>query len=195
MRPRFRNLVLALAAGFAATSCDSSLFGDNCEVDRIVAHFDGTLMVRGSPIEIQRDDPLAPTNLSPEDFLFVNGVLLEGASSGGVVWSHGGIRTANDFFAIALGAPVRDGQIRPVSSVFQGGGWGPFAMGANGAAFALRLDDVWATGVVGAVTVVEAVPLKLDVALDITLSDGATGRLTGTDTFRYDRGTCTDARR
>jgi len=125
-----------------------------------------------------REDPLAPANLSPEAFRQVNGVLLEGgAPVGGVVWSHGGIGAANDFFAIAMGAPLRDGQIRAVSGTFKGGGWGPFDVGGRAASFALCLGDAWATSVHGEFTVVEATPLSLEVVLDVTLSDGASARL------------------
>jgi hypothetical protein len=182
------------AAGFLiTTACGSNIFDSNCQADRIVAQFDGAFAVDGTPSQLQREDGVAATNLSPDAFRQLNGVLLEGqAPVGGVVWTHGGIGTANDFFAIAVAAPLQNDQVRAVSSTFQGGGWGPLPV--DGAAFALRLDGLWATAVEGQVTVVEAAPLQLDVELTITLSDGSTASVSGTDTFRYVRGTCPDAR-
>ncbi len=196
MQPLPRAIAACLLTGLTTNACNLSIVNDDCETDQIVARFDGTFTAGGSELEVHREDPLAPANLSPEAFRQVNGVLLEGgAPVGGVVWNHGGIGTANDFFAIAMGAPLRDGQIRAVSSTFEGGGWGPFDVGGRAASFALRLGDAWATNVHGEFTVVEATPLNLEVVLDITLSDGASARLVGSDTFRYVRGTCKDARR
>ncbi|MEX2608822.1 MAG: hypothetical protein WEA24_02665 [Gemmatimonadota bacterium] len=188
-----RSSILAAALCLGLTACEAPVFGDNCRADRIVAHFEGTLAVDGGVIEIDREDAVAPSNIPVASFRDLNDVLLEGgAATGGVVWSHGGIGSANDFFAVALSAPLQTGQVRAVTTTFQGGGWGPLAV--QGAALALRLEDVWATEVEGEVTVVQGAPLRLGVNLDITLSDGGVLTLTGTDTFRYERGSCGDAR-
>lgn len=184
---------LAAAGCLLTTACGSNIFDGNCQADRIIAQFDGAFTVDGTPSQLQREDGVAATNLSPDAFRQLNSVLLEGqAPVGGVVWTHGGIGSANDFFAIAVAAPLLNGQVRAVSSTFQGGGWGPFPV--EGAAFALRLDGLWATAVEGQATVVEPAPLHLAVELTITLSDGSTASFSGTDTFSYVRGTCADAR-
>jgi hypothetical protein len=191
----------ALSFGFAAalvlvsTACDSPVFNSDCSADRIVARFDGAFTLRGTERQLGREDAVAATNLTSADFRRLNDVLLEGvASAGGAVWSHGGIGSANDFFALTVGTPLQGGQVRAVAITFQGGGWGPQALAPASAAFALRVEGLWATEVGGEVTIVGAAPLALDVDLAFTLSDAATGTLSGTDVFRYERGTCADAR-
>jgi len=188
-----RSSILAATVCLGLNACDSPIFGDNCRADQIMARFEGTLAVEGTVLDIDREDGVAPSNISPAIFRDLNDVLLEGgAAASGVVWSHGGIGTANDFFALAVSAPLQTGQVRAVTSAFQGGGWGPLAV--QGASLALRLEDAWAEEVEGQVTVLRAAPLRLDVDLEVVLSDGVTATLTGTDTFRYERGSCGDAR-
>jgi hypothetical protein len=190
-----RPTVLAAALVLASSGCDASLFDSNCSADRIVARFDGALTLGGTEQQLGREDAVAATNLGPPVFRQLNDVLLEGsASAAGAVWSHGGIGSANDFFALAVGTPLQDGQVRTDINAFQGGGWGPQALAPGSAAFALRVDGLWATEVEGEVTVVDAAPLVLEVELAFTLSDGVAGSLSGTDVFRYERGTCADAR-
>ncbi|HUP53858.1 MAG TPA: hypothetical protein VM198_15370 [Longimicrobiales bacterium] len=190
-----RSTVLATAVILVSSACDAPLFDSNCSVDRIVARFDGAFTLRGTEQQLGREDAVTATNLAPPVFRQLNDVLLEGsASAGGAVWSHGGIGSANDFFALAVGTPLQDGQVRTDISAFQGGGWGPQALAPGSAAFALRVDGLWATEVGGEVTVVDAAPLMLEVELAFTLSDGVAGSLSGTDVFRYERGTCVDAR-
>ena len=190
-----RSTVLAAALVLVSSACDVPLFDSNCSVDRIVARFDGAFTLGGTQQQLGREDAVAATNLAPPVFRQLNDVLLEGsASTAGAVWSHGGIGSANDFFALAVATPLQDGQVRTDISAFQGGGWGPQALAPGSAAFALRVDGLWATEVGGEVTVVDAAPLMLEVELAFTLSDGVAGSLSGTDVFRYERGTCADAR-
>jgi hypothetical protein len=194
MRALSSGIVAALV--LASSACDSPLFDGNCSVDRIVARFDGAFTLNGTHQQLGREDAVAVTNLTPTEFRRLNDVLLEGAAlASGAVWSHGGIGSANDFFALTVGTPLQDGQVRAVTSTFQGGGWGPGALASGGAAFALRVEGLWASEVAGEVTIVDAAPLMLEVALTFTLSDGSTGTLSGTDVFRYERGTCQDARK
>jgi len=190
-----RAVAAALLIGMAAGACTLPFFGDDCEADQIMARFDGAFTIDGDVRDIHREDRLTPTNLPPGDFRHVNQVLIEGQTAvRGVAWSHGGIGTANDFFAIALGAPLRTGETRAVTHTFRGGGWGPFDLGGRDVLFALRLDGAWATGIRGEATVVDAAPLILDLMLTGTLADGSMARLVGTDAFRFVRGTCKDAR-
>lgn len=192
MSPSPRFAILAATAALLA--CSSPIFGDNCEVDRIIAGFDGALAGDLS-IVIQREYPLAATNLSPNEFRLVHRMLFEGeAPASGVIWTHGLPTGASDFFAIALATPIVTGQTRQVTSAFQGGGWGPFTP-PGPAAVALRVDTVLAVSAEGEARVVRTEPLVLDVDIGLALSSGDTATLTGTDRFRYDRGTCEDARR
>jgi hypothetical protein len=186
---------LPLGAVALLTACGFP-FDSNCVADRIVASFDGTLLVGGSATDVKRDDALVATNVSPPTFRQLNEALIEGRTPvDGVVWSHGGIGNATDFFALNLAIPVQAGQLRTVASTFQGGGWGVNSAGPDGVSVALRLGDSWASAVEGLVTVVRVSPIALDLDIEFTLSDGTTGILAGTDTFRYMRGTCPDARR
>lgn len=187
---------LPLAGLLVTTACGSPIFGDNCRSDLIVARFEGVFELAGTRVEVGRDDPLAPTNVSPPTFRQLNAVLLEGrAPVEGVVWSHGGIGTAGDFFVLAVATPLEPGETRSVAGTFQGGGWGDIYIAPGTATLALRVGDRWATEVQGEMTVLQAAPLTLEVDLAFTLSDGVTGTLSGTDAFRYERGTCRDARR
>jgi hypothetical protein len=192
-RPGLATAAVAAVLGLAA--CGWPLINDDCRADLIIAHFDGELTLDGSRRAIAQDAPLASTNVTPDVFLQLNDVLIEGrATVDGVVWSHGGIGSASDFFAIALGAALHDGESRVVSTTFQGGGWGPFNVSRTGALVALRLDDVWAEAVQGTITVLRAAPLQVELDLELTLSGGEVVTLSGTDTFRYERGTCPDLR-
>jgi hypothetical protein len=182
-----------LAATAALLGCSSPLFNDNCEADRIVAGFDGAI-AGDMELEIQREDALAATNLSPNEFRLVYRMLFEGeAPAAGVVWTHGLQTGASDFFAISLATPLVAGQTRQVTSAFQGGGWGPLTP-PGAAAVALRIDTIWATAAEGEARVIQARPLVLEVDVGLALSSGDSLVLTGTDSFRYDRGTCPDAR-
>lgn len=189
-----RALSLPILAAIAALcGCSSPLFNDNCEVDRIVARFEGDL-TGDVPLELQRDDALAPTNLTPDEFRDVYRMLFEGAApAGGVVWTHAIPIGASDFFAIGLATPLVAGQTREIGSTFKGGGWGPFTA-EGGASVALRVDTAWATVAAGEARIVQAQPLELEIDVALTLTSGESVRLAGTDSFRYDRGTCEDAR-
>ena len=59
---------------------------------------------------------------------------------------------------------------------------------------ALRIDTIWATAAEGEARVIQARPLVLEVDVGLVLSSGDSLILTGIDSFRYDRGTCPDAR-
>lgn len=171
------------------------LVGD-CEIEYIEVSWPATIEQGGNSELSRLLDRIAPSNVSGQEFDRLKGALIRGEpqSSSLVIWSVGAFSTNGGYVSITHPAPSAVGAVIPVTSAFNGGGWGTVTGRPSGeASVAVRASGFVAASATGSLTVLDNQPLKMRIDFTARSATNESMRISGEAQFglRREKTTCT----